>query len=452
MLGAALAAAGGQVSAQVEDAAWSRRRGDRVGEVRTADFVERHGITWRFDQSYATGTFVNGDPWVVGPVTIVEILPRSVVVEGRSMHGSMLDPDASIMLQGYDSELYAEHGRDLFRAALDVAAGVSRQRPLRLEGVCSLVSVRSRAETNVVPMLQGAAVLTCVAEPPAPDAFRPPYVRGDKAMKHRAVDLDFRALARLLPSPGAPAIDVVARGFEKVWLDHFPEWPVRYVHPLDNMPDYGREMAALVGTGALLLNLDVPDEEKRELLVRMVQLGIDLHGCLRGGCRWPGLGGHGHGRKLPILLAGRVLHDKQMLAIGRDFAVAQRPGRDRNAVFGEDTQTFFVQATGEGQWNHGHGGYTREHEGLPDWGFTHANDPTGDAAAWTGNPYRVCCTANGWVGQTLAARILGLMPEWNHPAFFAYMDRYMQVQPAEPWHRAWVPWHAAMWEAYRGEF
>jgi len=442
----------GGLAAQARDAAFARERGDRAVVPDKKDRIERHGITWRFDQPYVTGTFANGDPWVIGPVRIVEITPKCVEIDGRVLHGSMVDPDPSEMLQGYDSGMFGDEKRERYRDDKNVARGLSPAKPLRLVPVQSLMSVVSRPEAKALPTLQTAAVLTCVAEEPAPDAFRPPYCRGDKTTKHRVVDLDFRVLRRLQGSPGAPPFDVVAKGFERVWLDHFPEWPVRYAHPLDNMPDYGREIAALVGNGALLLNLDVPNQEKRELLVRMVQVGIDLHGCLRAGCRWPGLGGHGHGRKLPILLAGLVLHDQRMLAIGTEFAIGARPGPGKKSFFAEDTQTFFVAETAPGVWNHGHGGYTKEHDKLPEWGFEHVERPEADRASWTADSYRRCCTANGWVGQCLAARILGLVDAWNHPPYFAYMDRYMQMKPEEEWHRAWVPWQAAMWDRYRAKY
>ncbi len=435
-----------------EPASAQRVRGDRVGEEQRASSVERHGITWRFDAPHTVGEFVNGDPWVKGPVRIVEILPKCVETDGRVLHGSMVDPDPSTMLQGYDSGMFGDEKRERYRADKNVALGVSREHPLVLEAGQSLVSVESRPEAKAMPTLKTAAVLTCVADAPAPDAFRPPFVRGDQKVRHRAVDLDFRVLRKLKTVGDAPSFDEVARGFERVWIDHFPEWPVRYAHPADSMPDYGRDIASLVGSGALLLNSDASNEKKRELLVRMVQVGIDLHGCLRSGCRWPGLGGHGHGRKFPILLAGAVLHDEAMLAIGREFGIGKRPGAEKNSFFGEDTQTFVVMETSPGVWNGGHGGYTREHDGLPEWGFEHADRPESDRASWTENSYRRCCTANAWVGEVLAARVMGLQDAWNHPPLFAYMDRYMQVKPEEAWHRAWVPWHGAMWDEYRKKF
>jgi len=428
------------------------QRGDAAGEPNRAESLTRHGITWRFEGPYVTGTFANGDPWVVGPVRIVGIEPRSVEVGGRVVNGSMIDPDPRSVRQGYDSALGGAEFGDRYDAAANVALGVSRQRPLVLLPDRSLVSVQSRPEAKETPTLQSAAVLTCLAVPPPPDAFRPPYVRGDKTVVHRAVELDFSVLRRLPPLPSVPPMDSVARGFERVWLDHLPDASARYLHPLENMPDYGREIAARVGSAGLLLNLDLPDEQKFDLAVRLVQLGIDLHGCLRGGCRWPGAGGNGSGRKFPILFAGTLLGDARMLAIGREFAAGEPLVGRGGQYFAEDGQTFFVRETAPGVWNGGHGGYRREHDGLPEWGFAHADRPELDRAAWNADPMRLCCTANGWVGQALAARIMGLQAAWNHPAFFDYMDRYLQTAHGDAWQRAWVGWHAELWDAYRSNY
>ncbi len=427
--------------------------GDTAGVAAAADQIVRHGITWRFDQKYVVGAFANGDPWVLGPVRIVEILPACVEVDGRVRHGSMIDPDPASTLQGYDSSMFDDPKRERYRHELNVAIGIRAGRALQLEPGKSLVSVESRgSDPKLSPNLKTAAVLTCLATTPPPDAFRPPYVRGDKTVRHRVVDLDFAVLQRVKPVLETPPIEVVAKGFERLWLDHFPEWPVRYSHPLDNMPDYGRDMAALVGSGALALQLDVPNDKKRELYVRLVQMGIDLHACLRGGCRWQGIGGHGSGRKFPILLAGKALADERMLAIGRDYVSKLRDGDSIGAYFAEDGQTFYVTETSVGVWNGGHGGYTREHDGLPEWGFSHCDHPESDNAKWDADPYRRCCTANGWLGSTLAARMMGLREVWNHQAHFDYLDRYMQVKHSDGWHRAWFGWHAAMWDAYRSNF
>lgn len=426
--------------------------GDQAGLLARANRIERHGITWQFEQDYVIGAFANGDPWVLGPVRVIDITPRCVETEGRVRNGSMVDPDPKTMQQGYDSALFGDEKRERYDAARNVAFGLSGERPLVLQPGQSLVSVGSRSDAKLIPNLQTAAVLTCLDVPPAPDAFRPPYVRGDKNLRFRVVDIDWAKLRRVRPVADMPPIASVTPGLQRLWLDHFPEWPVRYAQPLDNMPDYGRDLAALVGSAALVLQTDVPNEKKRDLLVSLLQIGIDSHAVLRGGGRWRGIGGHGSGRKLPILLAGLILHDEAMLAIGKDFRSEPTDQGGTGGFFAEDSQTFFVRETAPGVWNGGHGGYTGAHDGLAEWGFSHADTPSNDTAAWEGNPYRRCCSANGWVGHALVARMLGLRDAWNHPAFFDYMDRYMKAPHTEAWHRAWVGWQAAMWDAYRANY
>ena len=221
--------------------------GDIEGIPTNASSIVRHGIKWTFDRDYEVGAFANGDPWVLGPVRIVAIEPRCAEVEGRVMHGSMIDPDASQMLQGYDSHLFGDENRERYRDDLNVALGVGAADPLELDPGSGLVSVASRSDVTVTPRLRAASVLTCLDRRPAPDAFRPPYVKADAALKKvcfRAADLDFTQLHSVKPTTDTPPIDVVASKFDHLWLDHFPEWPTRYAHPAENMPDYGRDIVA----------------------------------------------------------------------------------------------------------------------------------------------------------------------------------------------------------------
>ena len=39
--------------------------------------------------------------------------------------------------------------------------------------------------------------------------------------------------------------------------------------------------------------------------------------------------------------------------------------------------------------------------------------------------YRLSCTSHVWVGEALAARLMGVDKAWGHPAFFDYVDRWM---------------------------
>ncbi|MGE3174908.1 MAG: hypothetical protein AB7O97_19935 [Planctomycetota bacterium] len=423
--------------------------------VTTARALSQWGITWTFAQERTVGQFANGDWWVLGPVDVIDIAPRTANVGGRQLHGSMVNPVPNGR-HGYDSALYGGFAPERYDAALNVAIGVSAGSPLHLGTGSSLVSTISQQTPDTggsLSELRTAAVLTVLAATPPANAFRPPYSGSDKTVRFTEAQLDYTRLAALSAPAGTPAMATVADQFARVWLDHCSGWVSRYMHPVLNMPDYSRDFTAVVGTGALMLNLDFTFAQKRDLLVRMVQLGIDNHGNVLGGATWPGTGGQCSGRKFPILFAGHLLHDPTMTAIGTSHrTVYLGPGNPQNrTVFGEDTQTFVVQETSPGVYNWNFGNYNATHVGMPEWGNSHAANPGNDNVAWGADSYRRCCTANAWLGQCLALRVMGLRTLWNHDPFFAYVDRYV-VQEPSGWLHAWEPWHATMWAQYRPSF
>lgn len=412
----------------------------RPGVLR-APALERFGITWTFARAVECGRFANGDWWVVGPCEIVAIDPPSRVDDGRTQNGSMLDPDPRSPKQGYDSAMFGPDHAGRFDPSLNKSLGVTSERRLRLEPGSSLVSTISHPQPGQLPQLETCAVLTCLPTPPPKDAFRPPYCGRDKQCRWLASELDLGRLASLPALPGAPTPAELLPRFERTWLDHVAGWTGRFLHPRENMPDYGRDIADLVGIAGLVLQLDHPDPDKRPLAIALTQLGIDLYGIASNGGRFVADGGSGSGRKFPVLFAGALLSDRTLLAFVRD---------QKNA-FAEDVQTFHVEETRPGVWNRGYGDYGPDDAGLPEWGNQHADDPSFDRKQWTSDPFRRCCTANVWHGFVLATRIMGLREQWGHPALFDYVDRYMQVEPAGAWTRSWNPFAEAMWDRYRAD-
>ncbi|MEC7724734.1 MAG: hypothetical protein VYD05_04420 [Planctomycetota bacterium] len=404
--------------------------------------VGRHGISWTFSQPRRVGRYVNGDWWVIGPVSLVAITPACAAEGPRVRNGAMVNPDPRRAWHGYDSATAGSAECSRYADELNVARAVSPTSPLDLSPGSSLVSAVSHPTPGQLPQLERCAVLTVVAAAPPPRAFRPPYCGADKRARWSAKDLDETCLHRLPRVAGAPSTGELLTQLEHTWLDHLSGLPGRYLHPRENMPDYGRDIADVVGAAALALNLDLPIDEKRALLVVLVQLGIDVYGIVKHGGRFRADGAAGSGRKLPMMLAGQLLRDRDIL----ETAVRA------SSAFGEDAQTFFVTETSPGVINGGHGGYVDADVGLPEWGNRHADDPSSDRKGWSADPYRRCCTANSWVGFVLAARIMGLREAWGHPALFEYVDRYMQIERPGHWMRSWNPFAERMWERYRADF
>lgn len=65
------------------------------------DTVSQHGVTWKFSEKVRVGRFVNGDYYVVGPVTIVSITPKPENDRNGSVLNLPTDPGKS----GFDSRV-----------------------------------------------------------------------------------------------------------------------------------------------------------------------------------------------------------------------------------------------------------------------------------------------------------------------------------------------------------
>jgi hypothetical protein len=360
------------------------------------NYIEQWGITWTFDKNISTdgapgtyqyGQFVNGDYWVVGPVTIKSITPKSftpmstytqgvdIFAAGRTVNGSMLNPtDAidGIGAQGFDSAANYYNPADNVALMVDseipstwLTIVVDNQTPIK-----SLTSAISQTAVGFI-RLRSASVLTVVNSAPATGSFRPSYYGTKRHLTvaglHNVSEMNLSHLAALAPVVGSPILATIERNFARVWIDHQRQG--RGIHPTENMPEYGNEISSCTSMAALVLNLDYAGGNpgldnavlKRTLAINYIQCGIDLYGIVESSWQtngpyqmWFGEGGQGPGRKLPILVAGLLLNDSGMKGIGAksgDYRYYNNssPYVERNRPidyihFGEDDQTFYVKA------------------------------------------------------------------------------------------------------------
>ena len=404
--------------------------------------VTKDGITWTFASPARVGRFVTGDPYVVGRVIVSTVTPRPA--EGRNGTVKNIRPVGD--QTGFDARTQGERFRPESRAILPITLVPG-------DSLVSSISVGRIGETRrwlfndaeTASPVRTVSVLTSVAAPQPADAFRPSYV-GRNSPIYRSRNLRRQLLPRLRPPSVAPSLAEYERHFRRPWIDSLF---FSFDTPVDYMPDYGREIARAVGNAALLLTLNYPAERKEPLLVYLTQYGIDLAGLVRAGHPgWPAHGGHGSGRKLPILLAATLL-DAPELTRGR-------------ARFGEDMQTMTGRGwTGASALFAGHGGRDAagrygpyEHLQPREWPDT------------LGEDYRRCCTSGAWVAEALAARLIkGVQARWNHPPFFAYVDRWMNEDDSRhlrtikeqigkdysslPQRWSWDEFATAMWRAHR---
>jgi hypothetical protein len=396
------------VAALLLAGACSGSSGGPWADLPTTDAIEQWGITWTFAEPVPYGQYANGDYWVIGPLTIASVTPD---FDGAH-HGLETNP-SDVVAQGFDARVAD------FDAARVPALPYEAQPG---ESLVKAISLEPLDDADCRPCLRSAGVLTVVAEPP-PDlgatVFRPPYFGEEKPL-YSTDALRRDLLPAYAPTPSAPALADVRARFQRPHLDHKQGWTGAFLHPTENMAEYGSSVSVENAEGALRLLLDDPLEDKEPLVVAYVQTGIDLYHMLANGQTWPANGGHGEGRKLPIACAAALLGDAAMAD------AVPTAGVD---AFGENGAAYVSDVTGAVLW--GQGQQTEEAywtNVVYDTGSRTISDPYRriDGGHRPGGGYQFCCTSMPYKANATAAY---LMPEvsamWGDAVFFDYVERWV---------------------------
>ncbi len=232
---------------------------------------------------------------------------------------------------------------------------------------------------------------------------------------------------------------------------------------------YGEYIADYTSQAALALNLNYTVAEKEKLLIGILQYGLDMYGTLKGFSNdslinWKGGGGHGHGRKLPIMLAGEIFQDQEIRYIWNRtgeymYSSGHSAGNLTSAYihFGEDDQTFYLtqnevniptRTENCGGETCTYGGYSSDMLGLPEWAISHSIEPL-KGSEWSNpnkpNLYRV--NSKHYTITALVAHIMNFTSLWNYPTFFDYSDRVRSLNAYENWN-----WTVNVWYTYRQDY
>jgi len=411
----------------------------KLEDLPLRESISQYGITWTFKQPARVGQFVNGDWYVVGPATIKMIDPRPLYgneIRNRQLdrmdkerlemqrlrNGFMLNPSAQMQV-AYDSGVRNWFDPSLIqRLPVTMKPGDSLVSTISMpKGLILQAQLRNKIERGVGDSspIRTAAVLSCVSEPQPSDAFRPAFCDRQQRI-YLARNLKRELLPTAAATKSIPPIKHYIRFTQRPWVG---TCVFGFEEPVENMPQYGLEYGRVAGISALLLCTDLKPEQRELLLVNYVQIGIDLGGMIRAGHPgWTGWGGHGSGRKLPIVFAGLLLGDDELAGITESYP---------KVSFGEDEQTAYGDCwTGAKVVFAGHSGIdaaTGEGRSRGNgWGpYEHMQPSQWQDGQNTSESYRRCCTSVGWVAQALALRLMHAEQAWGHDAFFDYVDRWM---------------------------
>jgi hypothetical protein len=389
-----------------------------------ASSATKNKVTWTFDRDYTTGQYANGDPWVVGPVTISAISPTPTDTKNGVMINPVIDG-----AQGFDNAL-----RD---STYDAALNKGTTLPLTVATNSSVISTITAENYTQFGTIEVFAILTVVETAPAPGSFRPPAVgAGSRASEWNEAQLDYARLASLDKSvlTTVPSMAAVAADFAYPWFEMYQGWTGRYLHPsYMGETGYGREIAMKSGDAALLLNLNFTNAQKRALLIGLVQVGIDNYGFIQHGGAWYADGGHNCGRLSPLIVAAAVLNDSGMkLAI-----------KGSGMKFQEFQQTFTItesdvgRTLGYGQWDNSDPRqwviagsnldpihvYTAADIGKGEWGIRHHGEPQKDNNFWAAS-YRDI-GGGVLIAPSTVARVMGMRGTIDWEPLFLYVDRHI---------------------------
>lgn len=455
----------------------------------TNQITSREGITWQFANSVTFGRFVSGDYWVLTNAVLTNINPLTVTTNGRTVNGSQVNPRAWTTTgfsqreaQGYDNMMFGPYGSAYaFSNHLNVGS-VSPTAAMVIPTNATLWSSWSIGASNSRPQLYAMSVLTFLTAEPPSDAFRPQPYAGTKATNYTYSGLNWSALRTLAVVSNTPTFAAIETNFFGFIPEQYNGGPwTQYTRPLTNCPNYNYDMnygayaAEAMGDALLKVNLDYTQAQKSNLVVWLVQYGLDIYGAVLDGADFTANGGLNTGRKAPMLFAGQMLSDATILA---------RANGSNYFVFQEDEQTFYVPSThvissstvytngsnvrsstnGSAywqtleEWTGGSPGsgvldkyrerYSNDHVGIAEWGIAHSYSTSLDGSNLDA-AYRDI-NVRALSGNLLAMRVMGLQDEWNWPAVFDYMTRIRATKatnglPARYWQSPLPDYGALSW-------
>jgi hypothetical protein len=378
--------------------------------------ITQWGITWTFTEAREHGTYANGDFWVLGPVAITRIEPDfDGTRHGWEVNPQFAGPQALDTRPGsYEAArmpalpYVAQPGQSILKVIGNPAGG---------------------GPTALTEIIRTAAVLTVVDAIPAGGGsglFRPPYV-GTSKEAYEVASLHTELLPCLEPV-NMPTLDWVKTAFERVQLDHKGGALGRYLHPVENIPDYGADIGRRNADGALRLMHSDAVSAKMAALIGYVQYGIDLYHMMLLGHTWPDGGGHRPGQKLPLTFAAVMLDDAGMKQAIADAAIFHedelfyRSPRDGRVLYGSD-EGYAFSLLERRYWEV----VVTFVAGSPS-GYKSYRDPYGyiDGGYNPGDGYQYCCTSQPWKGSAIALRLLPqLKPVWRSTEILEYADRWV---------------------------
>lgn len=418
----------------------------RLAPTTTASSVTFDGVTFSFDKPMPVGTFVDGTPFVVSNAAfnITAISTPSTGTGADARHGAMLGSTMAGEVNGFDGIATG------YNAALNVDPGATAA-PISFDAgdadvivkAISVTGTRDNAWTNIAKY----SVLTVVAATPFFGAFRPAIAGVTRAPQWTEDDIDWGVLSSLaMPSELPSAATTLAKipPVVMTWhtnsasaRDFRTEWAYGAAST-----NYAREYGETRLEAMFRLHSNISRADKRDLAIRMIQMGIDFAGVREAGLNWITDGGLTAGIMPAMYLAAIALDDATLLA-----AAQSTISNDMQQAFwvaSDDVGRAVNYPDTSGGGNQYHQTYQAAMLGVPEWGVRANTAPARHNSSLSAR-YRYVSSpamalnplAVGLLDGGEVAWINGVSNTTNDRyATIGWMDRYVRM---EAWRLADLP-------------
>ncbi len=414
--------------------------------------VSQYQIEWLFDGYYSAGMFANGDYWVLGPVIVQNISPSF-----NGLHnGWEVNPVPQTVQQVRDHPTQAfdfgqkghsDQGPESQRSfdpqrvpplPYSAQPGQSLVKAYSIDQDIDPTKVTGcKSQPTYTTCLKTAAVLTVVASIPAnygKSVFRPPYVGANKPF-YSLNQLQLNRLPSLARVEGTPSIRSLFEKMRRMQFSYLASY-TNEMAPLLNHPAYWPSVARNNNEAILRLMLNEPMEDRMDLLIAVVQGGIDRYhtstlwenGFNLGESMWAG-------EKVSIAFAGAMLDSAEIMdhidwqahhyRIDLEDVCLEQKTRSGVPTYGL-LERPLEEADYGNYW-------TQRLSGVLSNSFSFAVDPYGytESAGLrsVGDGYQLDFTSGGsWKGAALVGALIPIIKQsWNNPNFFDYVDRWMNI-------------------------
>lgn len=391
------------------------------------------GVSIILAGTQTSGLYVSGQPYIVisGPTNLTAISnPPNQDYGACTADGGAMKNPIPMGTQGFCSH-YVGTDSGVYVHAYEASKNIQLSLPYSVSpGDSITVSImRDDLPSTKVPVYK-IVVFMFVSEAPPAGSFRPGFYGTDRSLAFNESDIQWDRIANypragLTTCPTQTYMEDEVRFPPLPWHEWGADWTATKVRPQYNTANTNAENTAQFsaqrfGDAAMWINLDWTQAQKRKIVIRLIQNGIDMCSYHMAGGQMLASGSHQTGWKFPAFLAAVLLQDPDMLAITRNH---------HNFVEGSLT-TYRISLSDLSRYYTLDGTnypFLYEDVGTYWWGIQHYSQSDKDRQPTipTADPYQGIYGLI--VPSLLAVRMMQAESDWGWGIAFRYMPRHLSI-------------------------